>query len=172
MFEGEKKGPNPTDCKLQINKPQNPSLVSCDSSYLKGKAGGVEDSQEVPKHVGPDVVCVIETGPTTTGLSLGNLSLPLYGLDMGQEESSNQDSITKPIYLKTSQEVQGRKWTRLERPTPVKTSHHTRLSLTRERSPPKALDTQPVKKREVSNNDSPSLSVSMAVAFYQPCRSP
>lgn len=54
MFEGEKKGPNPADSELQINMPQNPPLVSWGFSNFEGKARGVEDRQELPKHVGPE----------------------------------------------------------------------------------------------------------------------
>lgn len=94
----------------------------------------------------PDEVCVKVTGPFTIGPNLGNSTLPFNGLDVGQAESSDQDFITKPIYLRASQEVQGRKWTRFERLAPVKTSQNISPPLTRERPPPEVSDTQPVKK--------------------------
>lgn len=166
MFEGKKKGPNPEDSELQINMPQNPPLVSWGFSNFEGKARGVEDRQELPKHVGPDEVCVKVTGPFTIGPSLGNSTLPFNGFDVGQAESSDQDFITKPIYLRASQEVQGRKWTRFERLAPVKTSQNVSPPLTREGPPPEVSDTQPVKRKEVSNNESPTLSVSSTLAVY------
>ena len=120
----------------------------------------------------PEFVGVLENGPNSSGPSVGNSALPSNGLDVGQANSINQDLITKPTHLKTSQESQGRKWIRLERLEPIKTSWTTRLSLTRERPPLETSDVQPVKKREVSNNVSSSLPASSVAAGYQPCRAP
>ena len=64
--------------------------------------GRVENGQELPKHVGPDDNSVKVNGQCTIGPSLGNIALPLKGLNKG----TDQGLITKHIYLKASQEVQ------------------------------------------------------------------
>lgn len=168
MFEGRKRGLNTADNELQSNMPRNPPLATWGFSNSEGKAAGAEDCQELPKHVGLDDTSVKLNGPCTIGLSLGNTVLTHKRLD----KSTDQGLITKPIYLKASQEAQGRKWTKLERLAPIIIPQNISPPLTRERPPPEASDTQPVKRKEVSKNESPVLSVLSAVVVNQPCRSP
>ena len=75
----------------------------------------MERSHELPEYVGPDGISVKVSRPSTIGSRLGKTTLSLNGLDVGQFESLYQDPITKPIHLRASPEVQGRKWTRLDR---------------------------------------------------------
>ena len=75
----------------------------------------MERSHELPEYVGPDGISVKVSRPSTIGSRLGKTTLSLNGLDVGQSESLYQDPITKPIHLRASPEVQGRKWTRLDR---------------------------------------------------------
>ena len=171
-FDGEKREQTPTVREFQSNLPRYPPLVSGVASVLKGKAGKTGVRQEGPEQVDPEFVGVLENGPNLSGPSVGNSALPSNGLDVGQTNTINQDSATKPTHLKTSQESQGRKWVRLERLEPTKTSQSNRLSQTRERPPLEASDVQPAKKREVSNNVSSSLPASSAAVGYQPCRAP
>ena len=110
--------------------------------------------------MGHDNSSVKVNGPCSIGLSLGNTILTHKGLD----KVTNQGLIIKPIQLKASQETQGKKWTRMERLAPIKISQNISLPLTHERPSPEASNIQLVKRRKVSKNESPVLSVLSAVA--------
>ena len=127
-FEGKKRGIDPVDSELHNNMHLNLIVFSLGFSNLEGKAGGVESSHELPKYVGLDGISVKVSRPSTIGLRLGKTNLSLNGLDVGQFESLYQDPITKPIHLSASQEVQGRKWTRLDRLAHVTTNQNISLA--------------------------------------------
>nr|POE69149.1 hypothetical protein CFP56_73257 [Quercus suber] len=82
-------------------------------SNLDGKAGRGDVVLKLVGFTGPEEISAKNFGPTTFGPDSVTALSSQKGLD--KEKMGHQVSMTKPNIFKNSQEVQGRKWTRLDR---------------------------------------------------------